>query len=318
MEASALDAAGLLEIEAVGPLDEERALAAPVLGVHLGGSLPPLLMIRTWITEIDNLRALARALGPEQPIYSLAPPAGSQPEDYPENAEAWSDFCLARLKLIPRQSFAWIGGWSFGGVVALEMAEQLAEKGETIRLVAMLDTRFPKRHPRRKSRGLRKSTKLYTLSRHLSQYVELETPEEKREFLRARARRRVEKIQNKAVRTWKRLRGQPYQRHAEDMPTQGEDGVYEVRGRRMSLLQYTVRVCYLKYRRDHSSLPVAQLWTRESLRAEGGDASLGWAKRLRGELDTAPVPGGHTTMFEDAHVEAVARQLARALRRASA
>ena len=36
------------EITAEGPFDEESAEAASVVGIHLGGSLPPLFLIQTW------------------------------------------------------------------------------------------------------------------------------------------------------------------------------------------------------------------------------------------------------------------------------
>lgn len=316
---SDLEAGRVLEIDAVGPLDEERAAAARVLGVHLAGSLPPLLQIRTWTNEIDKLRALARELGPEQPIYSVAPPTGAVPEDFPGSVDAWADYCIGQIARIPHEGFPVVMGWSFGGVVALEVGQKLADKGETIRLVVMLDSRYPKRHPnvKGKRKGLRKSTRLFTFSQHLSRYVLLETPQERRAFLKERVRRRFEKVQKKAVRAWKKLRGQSVQRER-ILPELGADGEYAVGGRRMSLLEYTVRITYLKYRRDHCTLPVAQLWTQESLAAEQGDASLGWAKRLRGAFETVPVPGEHYTMFEDAHVEGVARRLARALRRANA
>lgn len=313
------DAGHVLEIDAVGPLDEERAAAARVLGVHLSGTLPPLLMIRTWTNEIDKLRALARELGPDQPIYSVAPPTGAVPEDFPKSVDEWSDFSLAQLDGIPHEGFPLIAGWSFGGVVALEVAQKLADKGEPIRLVVLIDSRYPKRHPnvKGKRKGLRKSTRLFTFSQHLSRYVLLETPEEKRAFLKERLARRLEKVQKKVVRAWKKLRGQSVQRER-ILPEKGADGEYAVGGRRMSLLEYTVRITYLKYRRDHCTLPVAQLWTQESLAAEQGDASLGWARRLRGEFETVPVPGRHDTMFDEPHVEGVARRLARALRRANA
>jgi thioesterase domain-containing protein len=40
-----------------------------------------------------------------------------------------------------------LGGWSFGGLVAFEMAQQLTQRGETVDLLAILDTPAPCNQP---------------------------------------------------------------------------------------------------------------------------------------------------------------------------
>jgi thioesterase domain-containing protein len=47
--------------------------------------------------------------------------------------------------------------------------------------------------------------------------------------------------------------------------------------------------------------------------AESGDASLGWAPHLDGNLRSVLVPGNHFTMFDEPNVRVVARELASAL-----
>ena len=79
----------ILEVSATGPIDEDRVEAAPVLAFHLDGSLPPLLMIRTWSDEIPHQRNLAASLGPDQPMYSIAPPRELEMDDYPTTPEEW-------------------------------------------------------------------------------------------------------------------------------------------------------------------------------------------------------------------------------------
>ena len=303
----------LLAIDAAGPLDEETAREAAVLGLHLEGSLPPLILIRTWAYEVEKHRALAARLGPDQPLYSIAPPRGDRIEDFPSDADVWSDLCLKRLAPIPQRDGYRLGGWSFGGVIALEMAEKLAARGEAVRLVALLDTRIPKPHPKT-ARGKRKTTRLYKISTQLSEYVALETPEDKRAFLRDRWRRRVEKTTGKLRKQRDRLLGRDVRRrHAVQAEANGP--VYEGPGNtRMSFLKRAIRVSYLKYRPRETGLPVAQFWTGQSLEAAKGDATLGWAPFLRGRFEGLGVPGGHHSMFDAGHVEALGDALARSLR----
>ena len=80
----------------------------------------------------------------------------------------------------------------------------------------------------------------------------------------------------------------------------------------MPPLQKALWVAYLKYRPEPCSIPVSQFWCAES-REYVGDASLGWARILRGQLDLRPIPGGHMSMFDNPHAEDVARELMRAL-----
>ena len=181
-----------LEIPSAGPIDEEATEAAPVVGMHLDGSLPPLYLIRTWADEIFKQRRLAQHLGPEQPIYSIAPPGGTRKSDYPDTVDAWAELCLQRLSPVLRGGPYVLGGWSFGGVIALELAEKLVARGEKVRLITMLDTRLPARHPYT-TKGKRKVTKLHKFSKHLTQYVELPSRRERGAFLRKRIRRRFEK-----------------------------------------------------------------------------------------------------------------------------
>lgn len=142
----------VVELPVDGEIDPQSATEAEFLAWNLGGSRPPLVLIRTWAEEIPRHQRLARALGPEQPIYSMGHPSGSRDEDYPEDTDQWADFCFARHEKLGLEDPARIGGWSFGGVVALEVARRLASRGREVALVTLLDTRIPKRKPNRETR----------------------------------------------------------------------------------------------------------------------------------------------------------------------
>lgn len=313
------DAAGaehLLAIPATGPIDEDAARAAAVLGLHLSGSLPPLVLIRTWAFEVEKHRNLAARLGPDQPLYSIAPPSGDRIEDFPTDVDVWSDLCLKRMAPIPQRGAYWLGGWSFGGVVSLEMAEKLTARGGDVRLVVMLDTRIPKQHPKT-GKGKRKTTRLYKISTQLSEYVSLETPEAKRAFLRERWSRRVEKATGKLKKQRDRLLGRDTRRwHAIKAEAAGGPVIEGPGNTVMSYLKRGVRISYLKYRPRETQLPVAQFWTAQSLEAAKGDATLGWAPFLRGRFEGVGVPGGHHSMFDAGHVEVLGGALERTLRHA--
>jgi thioesterase domain-containing protein len=81
---------------------------------------------------------LARQLGPEQPFYAFQSPILE-----PHTIEALAEYYLQQLRSVQPQGPYRLGGWSMGGVIAFEMARQLAEKGERVQLLALIDSYAP-------------------------------------------------------------------------------------------------------------------------------------------------------------------------------
>src|SRR5262249_14363935 len=81
---------------------------------------------------------LARHLGPDQPVYGIQSP------DPPltDLREMAACYVAAVRKLQPQGPYR-LAGWSMGGVAAYEMARQLAEQGETVHVLALIDTLAP-------------------------------------------------------------------------------------------------------------------------------------------------------------------------------
>jgi aspartate racemase len=301
----------LLEIPASGPIDEEAAEEAAVVGMHLDGSRPPLFLIRSWSNELGSHRRLACHLGEAQPVYSVGPPSAERPEDIPTTAEAWTDLCLERLLSIPHRDSYLLGGWSFGGVLALEVGERLVASGRRVDLVVMLDTRLPRSYPHTPP-GKRKRTKLSKLARRLSQYAALETRPERRAFLHYRFQRRLIKWGKKLRKLGRRAWPGAVPEAAHGPPA--EEVVLAPHEKAEMLRTRALRIAYLKYQKRRSSIPVAQFWTEHS-RERAGDATLGWSVLTLGELASVPIPGMHYSMFEEPHVGVLAERIRRSLRR---
>ncbi|WP_394827290.1 amino acid adenylation domain-containing protein [Pendulispora albinea] len=93
---------------------------------------------------------LGRSLDPEQPLYAFEPPGlhdGSVPLG---SIGEMADTYLAALRSVQPHGPYRLGGWSMGGVVALEMARRLEAQGEPTALVVLFDTAAP---PAETSRG---------------------------------------------------------------------------------------------------------------------------------------------------------------------
>jgi len=314
----------IFQVPLEGEYDRAGAASAEILAYNAAGTRPPLVVIRTWSTESGFYRALARALGPDQPILSLAPPDFPTLEAYPRSTDAWVDWLLPIFRRLDLRGDHLLGGWSFGGVVALELAERLARAGERVALVLMLDSRRPKARPETKP-GAKVPVRLRRFARQLLEYSELETRSERLAYARARLdpflgirkrrerrARREERAERKGARAERRKAN--VAAGVEARP----EGVTVTRwsGQQMTFLQRTVHVAYLKYRGHPTDIPIALFRTQESIERSGDDPALGWWPLARGRFSAETVAGTHWTIFEPAHLPGLAARIDGALHRA--
>lgn len=89
------------------------------------GNLPPVVFFHTWSSEREHLRALAALLGPDQPLYGIEPPPSVEGA-MPERIDEWLAHHRPRFDSLPVDPPYHLAGFSFEGVVALEVACWLA------------------------------------------------------------------------------------------------------------------------------------------------------------------------------------------------
>ena len=110
-------------------------------GRHVGRT--PFFICAGMFGNILNLRHLALQIGNDRPVYGLQARGiygGQAPhETFQEMAAA----NIAEMRTIQPHGPYLIGGFSGGGLVAYEMAQQLRAMGETTSIVVLLDTPYP-------------------------------------------------------------------------------------------------------------------------------------------------------------------------------
>ena len=118
-------------------------LAVPVIALNGDGTRPPLVFLHGDLSGGGFYsRALARALGPEQPVL-VVQPHGLDHAPIPETIEAMAaDRLRALATLQPRGPYL-LGGYCNGAFVAFEMARQLAARGEDVPLVVVIEATAP-------------------------------------------------------------------------------------------------------------------------------------------------------------------------------
>jgi amino acid adenylation domain-containing protein len=113
--------------------DRERI----VIALNRGGSLPPLFCVSGKGGSVIRFRALAEALGSEQPFYGITHHAlHPLPTTLAVFAAIYADAIRAQQPEGPY----YLAGYSAGGLVAFEIARQLARAGHRIAFLGLLDT----------------------------------------------------------------------------------------------------------------------------------------------------------------------------------
>src|SRR5262245_1819454 len=82
---------------------------------------------------------LSRRLGADQPVYGLKSRGLDEREELGSIEEMAAQY-VADLRAAQPSGPYYLGGYCFGGNVAYEMARQLAEQGESVALVALIDS----------------------------------------------------------------------------------------------------------------------------------------------------------------------------------
>jgi thioesterase domain-containing protein/acyl carrier protein len=110
-----------------------------------GGPRRPFFLVAGMFGNVLNLRHLAHLLGTERPFYGLQA-RGLYGDDAPHETipDAARDY-LSEIRQVQPEGPYLLGGFSGGGIIAYEMAQQLKAAGEAVSLLVMLDTPLPQR-----------------------------------------------------------------------------------------------------------------------------------------------------------------------------
>ena len=100
----------------------------------------PFLCVHGADGTVWGYRKLAQYLGMEQPFY------GIQARGVEDGQEPFSDmptmaaYYLQEVQKVQPEGPYYLGGWSMGGLIALEMAHQLMKQGQQVACVVLIDT----------------------------------------------------------------------------------------------------------------------------------------------------------------------------------
>lgn len=122
--------------------DAPRDLWPSIVPLQPNGSNDPLFFVHGLFGSVLRFRDFAAALAPDQPMYGIQAQGLDGVLPPLTSVESMVDLYYGQLRKFRPHGPYHLGGYSFGGLVALELARRLIEDGEAVGLLALVDTYF--------------------------------------------------------------------------------------------------------------------------------------------------------------------------------
>ena len=281
----------------ISSLDMDKSINhwSSLVAIQPNGSQPPLFFIHPLGGETLCYLNFARHLGSEQPVYGLQPQGLDGKQPFYTRIEDMASHYLQEIQTIQRHGPYFLGGYSFGGIVAFEMAQQLQRLGEKVGFLVMIDTLLQgseKRSPFLKRVFLHLNNALQLGPAYLSQKARGWSEQGKYQ-IKQRYKRHLDAV-DQLPNTDKHL-------ELIDANVQArEEYVFQVYPGRITLLRTEDQ------NRDDEAVGMQY------------DPQFGWGDVVAGGIDMHYVPGSHLSLLKEPHVRVVAEKLQACLTQAQA
>ncbi|HTG31557.1 MAG TPA: amino acid adenylation domain-containing protein [Thermoanaerobaculia bacterium] len=288
--------------------EESGALWSPLVPIQPLGARTPLFCVHALGGEVLCYYRLARQLDTDQPVYGLqARPMEGQAEAPRVTVEETAAEYVDAVRSFQPAGPYLLAGYSFGGVVAFEMARQLTGAGEEVALLALLDTAVP---PGNEAAEVDTAAIVVDFLRYLAR-------EQGRTLdLEAEALRGLP-IDGQLARGLELLGSLEALGPGVDIPLLRDLALgwssRATAAERYRVSTYPGRITLLRA----SSVDSAALRELAPQRRRiFEDPTLGWDTVTAGGVEVHPVPGSHQTIIEAPHVETLAKILGACIARA--
>jgi amino acid adenylation domain-containing protein len=276
-----------------GPVGKWPALVT----IQAGAFLPPLFIAHGVGGSLLSFIELAAELGPEQPVYGFQLPVFL--DQHQADLRVLAANCVKQVRAIQPSGPYHLAGHSSGGVIVFEMACQLAEQGETVGLLALLDC---DPNAGKTVHGLISKWDSLKVSFRRARAEFAERKSGIREFVERKTRYQRIKIKN-----WLAARSHRLGRMRAWLPGALAGTLLGAEGYHLSL---AVRDYQLTPYPGNATLFIAQ----DEPGSRSGSERL-WAGKFLGGCETQVVPGTHQTMLIRPQVISLAREIRQRLQR---
>lgn len=268
---------------------------SPLVPLQPKGTKPPFFCVHPVFGVTLPYIELAGRLGSDQPFYGLQPFGLDGIHPPLTSIEAMATQYIAALRHVQPHGPYQLGGWSFGGLVAFEMAQQLRQAGDRVSLLALFDTQAPtsRYHP---SVGKIAKFLITTVARSIGPFVldygKLVALSLNQQSVFSQLRAALEHT----------------------MMAQLLPQASQVRMLDELTLHRMLRIFYANSRAALRYVPQPYpdsmtLFKTGELVQESQDAALGWRELAQNGLQLHSVSGNHLTLLQPPHIQSLVAQL---------
>ncbi len=264
--------------------DKSRSSWSSLVAIQPNGSKPPFFCVHGLGGEILCFQKLALYLGTEQPFYGLQPQGLDGKHPPYQRLEDMASHYIREIQTLQPQGPYYLGGYSFGGVVAFEMARQLREQGEKVQILVILDTCLPGYSER--------SPFLKRIFLHLDNFVHRGLTYFWQKII-SWSQWSTTQVKNK------------YKRYLELRQNLPEDDKH------WEIMNINIQAAH-DYTCQVYPGQITLLRTEDESRENAltrYDPQFGWGNLVTGGIDIHYIPGSHTSFLDEPHVQVVAEKL---------
>jgi thioesterase domain-containing protein len=273
--------------------------------IRKGGLEPPLFLAHEGLGGFAYAQALVQYLDTDIPVYALSPQAADEPPLRTVGALATRMVRMLRT-VQPKGPFR-VAGWSFGGLLAYEIARQLMDAGEEVEFVGLIDTNHPSRNQSSKIFGDTFEDKKMLLLAIESFAVALSEPAAENHKLAL-----IEMTSQSAAMEFPDLL-----KAAQDMSLLPSDWMdfTSTQVRQILARSHLFNLAYLSYSARCIAIPVYLFLAKENRETA---PFRGWSECLPEDQIRAVYTGGtHFSMMQPPHVKLLGRTISTAIRNSS-
>jgi len=278
-----------------GPSQEQEAPA--LVNIQPAGDGLPFFCVHPVGGNVLCYQALSNHLGLDRPFYGLQARGLAENQVPHTRIEEMASYYIESIRSVQPAGPYLLGGWSMGGVVAFEMAQQLEAQGQRVSLLALMDAKPMK--PVEAITPLDEITLLTNFGRDLGLSVDsLQlSPDE------------LAKLDSEELLSYVLRRAIEAEIVPQDIQLEQARRLFEVFKINVQAMQ--------SYRPQSSSIPVTLLKAAAREAVEAPDETMGWGALSSGKVEIHTVPGSHFTIVREPNVRSLAERLADCINRAT-
>ena len=287
-------------IEDLGRLirGESQVSSSSIVPLQTQGNKQPFFCIHPAGGHVFYYHDLSHYLGNNQPFYGIQAQGFNEGEKIFTNVEDMAEFYVQTLLEFQPDGPYQIGGWSFGGVVAFEMGQQLLQQGKEVSLLALLDPWVPiLLDPNKKIDNLYMKG---VLSRYFGGMFGITDLVTEDELLGLKSEEQIEFIIDKA----------------EKLKLFPKEATREQNRRFIDVIIGTLKATYTYKRRPYPGK--VTVFRAQEKHPHGIDPQLVWVEMYAildvADMEVVMVPGNHFTFIKESNNKVLAERLSEHLK----